>query len=120
MADSSSGFSFTILTKSGLMRSREAVPEIIARLAKDYQHNVELFGKDQECYSPALRKLAGRPFGEHAKPWQEWLANQAGPSGATRERLGHIDQGIIFDDYRSQTIRLFSSVISSMAPSGST
>lgn len=64
---------------------REAVPAIIDRLAKDYQRNVELFGKEQERYSPALRTLTGQPFGEDPKAWQEWLANQTGSTGATKE-----------------------------------
>ena len=63
----------------------EAVPAIIARLAKDYEYNVELFGKDRERYSPSLRKLTGRPFGEDPKPWQEWLAQQP-PSAGTPEK----------------------------------
>lgn len=54
----------------------EAAPEIIARLAKDHEYNVKLFGEARERYSLSLRKLTGQPFGEDPKRWQEWLAEQ--------------------------------------------
>jgi HEAT repeat protein len=57
---------------------RELVPAIVDRLEKDYQHNVELLGKDQQRYSPALRKLTGQKFGENPKAWRQW---QKGASG---------------------------------------
>jgi HEAT repeat protein len=53
------------------------VPDIIYRLEKDYQHNVELFGKDRERYAPALRRLTGQSFGEDPGAWSEWLAKRS-------------------------------------------
>ena len=50
------------------------VPDIIDRLEKDYQHNVKLFGKERERYSPALRKLTGQKFGEDPRAWREWFS----------------------------------------------
>lgn len=60
--------------------SREVVPEIIARLAKDYARNLERFGSKRERYSPSLRKLTGRSYGEDPKLWLEWLAHEAPPN----------------------------------------
>jgi hypothetical protein len=42
------------------MKWVELVPDIVDRFEKDHAHNVELFGKKHERYSPALRKLTGQ------------------------------------------------------------
>lgn len=52
---------------------RELIPDIIDRLEKDYEYNVELFGEDKERYSPALRKLTGQSFSEDPREWRAWL-----------------------------------------------
>lgn len=56
---------------------RDLVPDIIDRLEKDYQYNVNLFGKDRERYSPYLRKLTGQKFGEDPKAWRSWQKSQS-------------------------------------------
>jgi HEAT repeat protein len=63
---------------------KELVPAIIARLDKDYEKDLALYGKDNEQYSPALRKLTGMKYGENPKEWMAWLKNSRDESRSAK------------------------------------